>query len=185
MLQFQLHSLPPTLAHQLQWGRFINTKGGMGNNIPCDLHNEHVNRIFKEAIGNMGSNFTEHSTTRVVHSITFPENIAKSMDKQCSVVPDTTAHHTRSSDHDIRQVVKVVCNQQSLTVIPGQYHSNFKSLPTNPIKSLDWDKMGKWVKSKVLQYEKRSGLLREGNVSDEEATDIKDSEATDDEFNNV
>ena len=108
----------------------------------------------------MGSNFTEHSTTRVARSITFLENIAKSMDKQCSVVPDTIAHHTKSSDHDIREVVKVVCKQKSLTVIPGRYHSNFKSLQTNPIKSLDWNKMRKWVKSKALQYEKRSGLLR-------------------------
>ena len=72
-------------------------------------------------------------------SITFLENVAKTMDRQCSVVPDTIAHHTQSS---IRQVVKVVCKQKSLTVIPGQYHSNFKSLPTNPIrvKSLDWNK---------------------------------------------
>lgn len=64
LLQFQLYSLPPTLAHQVQWA-----KGGMGNNISCDLHNEHVNRIFKEAIGNMDSNFTKHSTTRVAHSV--------------------------------------------------------------------------------------------------------------------
>ena len=181
LLQFQLYSLPPTLAHQVQWERFINTKGGMGNNISCDLHNEHVNRIFKEAIGNMGSNFTEHSTTRVARSVTFLDNLANNLDKQCSVVPDTTAHHTRSSDHDIRQVCNTLCKQQSFTVIPGRYHSNFKSLSTNPLKSLDWNKMEKWVKAKALQYEKRSGLMREGNVSDEEATDIE-SDATDDEL---
>ena len=41
--------------------------------------------------------------------------------------------------------------------------------------------MEKWVKAKALQYEKRSGLMREGNVSDDEATDIE-SDATDDEL---
>ena len=170
LLQFQLYSLPPTLAHQVQWGRFINTKGGMGNNISCDIHNEHVNRIFKEAIGNMDSNFTEHSSTRVARSVTFLDNLANNLDKQCSVVPDTTAHHTRSSDHDIRQVCNTLCKQQSFTVIPGRYNSNFKSLSSNPLKSLDWNKMEKWVKAKALQYEKCNGLMREGNVSDEEAT---------------
>jgi len=33
--------------------------GGPGNNIHCDLHNEHLNKLFKEIIANMGSNFTE------------------------------------------------------------------------------------------------------------------------------
>lgn len=40
--------------------------------------------------------------------------------------------------------------------------------------------MEKWVKAKALQYEKRSGLMREGNVSDEEAN--TESDATDDEL---
>lgn len=131
-------------------------KGGLDNNIPCDLHNKHVNRIFKEAIGNMGSNFTEHSTTRVARSVTFLDNLASSLDKQRSVVPDTIAHHTQSSNHDIRQFVKMVTKQQSFTIIPGRYHSNFKSLSTNPLKSLDWNKMEKWVK--LGHYNMRSGV---------------------------
>ena len=35
-LLFQLNQLSPSVAHQLKWGRFINTKGGAGHNIPCD-----------------------------------------------------------------------------------------------------------------------------------------------------
>ena len=42
-LQFQLATLPPHLVHHLTWGRFVNTYGKPGHNIPCDLHNEHVN----------------------------------------------------------------------------------------------------------------------------------------------
>ena len=107
LLQFQRYTLPPTISYQLQWGRF-NTKGRIGKNIPCHLYNEQINRIFKETIINMGSNFTEHSTTRAARSVTFLENIVQGMDEQCSVTPDTTTHCTRSGDHDIRQVVKVV-----------------------------------------------------------------------------
>ena len=33
-LQFQLHQLYPSVAHQLKWGRFINYKGGAGLNVP-------------------------------------------------------------------------------------------------------------------------------------------------------
>lgn len=36
-LQFQVNAvLSPNLAHQVKWHRFVNTKGGLGRNIPCD-----------------------------------------------------------------------------------------------------------------------------------------------------
>lgn len=43
-LQFQVKSvLSPQLSHQVLWDRFVNTRGGTGRNISCDLYNEHVN----------------------------------------------------------------------------------------------------------------------------------------------
>ena len=36
------------------WDRFINTKGGLGKKIPCDLHNEHMNKLLKEIVANNG-----------------------------------------------------------------------------------------------------------------------------------
>lgn len=35
--------LPPYLAEQLKWGRFINSHGLPGKNISMDLHMEHLN----------------------------------------------------------------------------------------------------------------------------------------------
>ena len=58
-LQFQLVALPPALSCQLKWNRFINTHGGLGRNIPCDLHNEHMNKLFKEIVKNMCPNLFE------------------------------------------------------------------------------------------------------------------------------
>ena len=43
-------SLPPHQAAELIWGRFINTTGLPGRNIPNDLHMEHLNRSVKTAI---------------------------------------------------------------------------------------------------------------------------------------
>ena len=61
-LQMQLASLPPRLVHQITWGRFVNTHGGLGHNMPCDFHNEHVNRLIKEQIKHMGSNFSQRQS---------------------------------------------------------------------------------------------------------------------------
>ena len=42
--------LPPRLAEQLKWSRFVNVHGIPGHNISCDLHMEHLNREVKTAI---------------------------------------------------------------------------------------------------------------------------------------
>ena len=59
-LQFQVKCmLSPQLAHEIMWHRFVNTKGGLGRNIPCDLYNEHVNKLIKQIIANMGPILTK------------------------------------------------------------------------------------------------------------------------------
>ena len=74
----------------------MNSKGGIIRNIPCDLHNEHVNRIpvFKEATGNMDSNFTQTSTTRVARSVIFLDKMAHTclVSMSCSLL--TVTHTT-------------------------------------------------------------------------------------------
>ena len=35
---------------QILWDKFVNTRGGLGHNIPCDLYNEHVNKLLKHII---------------------------------------------------------------------------------------------------------------------------------------
>ena len=46
----------------------------MGRNIPCDLYNEHVVKLIKSAISNMGANLTEKSfaeSSKISEHITF------------------------------------------------------------------------------------------------------------------
>ena len=42
------------IAHQLTLCRTINTCGGKGRNIPLDLHMEHLNRVVKDHVSNLG-----------------------------------------------------------------------------------------------------------------------------------
>ena len=50
------HDLPPQQAQLLLYGRFINTAGVRGRNIPLDLHQEHLNRLCKDCVKGLGSN---------------------------------------------------------------------------------------------------------------------------------
>ena len=62
-------TLPPRLASQLIWSRFVNTHGLPGKNIAGDLYMEHLNRLAKDAIRNLGANKTERAIERVGKAI--------------------------------------------------------------------------------------------------------------------
>ena len=113
-VQLQLASLPPHLVSQFTWDRFVNTHGGNGWNIPCDLHNEHINCLFKEIVGNMGSNFTQEASTQAAQVVSSLARMAKQFDDQSGIHPQATAHARKSDEKDLHLVVKVVMDSKCL-----------------------------------------------------------------------
>ena len=181
-LQFQLHTLQPYLVHQLTWGRFINTHGGKGRNIPCDLHNEHVNRLFKEIIGDMGANFTETASTRTARSVSTLERLALQYEKQTAIHPQASAHSRRSDEKDVQTIVQAVQKAKLLDVVSKRSHSKFHSFSANPLRRLDREKMIKWIKKKTKDYTRCStcGISDCDGEEDEEKDGEEDEENDDD-----
>ena len=62
LCQFQ-YELTPRHAQELIWSRFVSTHEAPGRNIPSDLHQEHLNRIVKDAIRGLNTNKTEWQNT--------------------------------------------------------------------------------------------------------------------------
>lgn len=147
-LKLQQASLPSLLAHQLKWNRFVNTHGGLGHNIPCDLHNEHVNKLIKEIISNMGANLKEEALTRAARSVTALASMRETFDKESGVPGSTTAHSTRSNEDDIRRVVSVLQSEEVLVVKAGRKHSRFPRISANPLHHLKRKKLNAWIKQK-------------------------------------
>ena len=54
---------------QLLWSRFVNAHGLPGRNISLDLHMEHLNRVCKLAVANLGANKTPEGTQRVAKCV--------------------------------------------------------------------------------------------------------------------
>ena len=169
-LQLQLATLPPHLVHQLTWGRFVNTHGGIGRNIPCDLHNEHINKLFKEVVKNMGSNFSQESSTRVARCITTLGTIAATFDKQSSLPYESSSHTSRSDSDDLKMVVKVVQQCKILEVIKDRCHTNYSKISCDPLRSLDRVRMRAWMKKKMIERMKFT-RMQEGDQSDSDASD--------------
>ena len=174
-LQFQLVSLPPSLACQLKWGRFVNTRGGEGNNTPCDLFNEHLNKLIKEIIQNMGANLTDKALKRAACSVTVLHEFTQVFDDQKYVPPIFSAHSTRSDVDDVAQVVSVLLKNKILEVVRGRKHSLFTKLNENPLFELDRDKMCQWIEKKKKGH-KFKYAVGEGNLSDSDATDDDDDD---------
>ena len=121
-LQFQVTTLQPFLSHQLTWGRFVNTHGGKGRNLPCDLHNERINKLFKDIIANTGANFTKKASTWAARSVSSLERLSTGFDKQAGIHPEATTHGRRS---DEKIVVDVLKKAKVLDVIEKRSHRMF------------------------------------------------------------
>ena len=125
-LQFQLATLPSHLSYQLKWGRFINTHGGLGKNIPSDQHNEHLNKLFKEIFNNMGANVSEQAITRAARSVTVLQEISTTFDKETGVPITRGAHSTLDDTKDVNTVVSVIIKKKLLDIHKrkdGTHHS--------------------------------------------------------------
>ena len=96
------------------WNWFVNVRGGAGNNLPCDLFNEHINKLLNYIINNMGSNLTKSALQRAARSITTLEKISETFAGQSGVPCMTTAHGTRPNRDDVKKVVSIVLNDKLL-----------------------------------------------------------------------
>ena len=63
----QVILLPPRQVAELKWERTVNTVGRTGHNVPCDLHMEHLNRLLKFMMENLGSKMKPQCIKSHVH----------------------------------------------------------------------------------------------------------------------
>ena len=81
----------------------MNAHGGAGWNIPCDLFNEYIYKVFKEIVETMAANFTELATTRAARSMT---TISTQFDEQIGIHPEASKHSTKSDMDDVNKSSK-------------------------------------------------------------------------------
>ena len=120
--------LSPCLAHHVLWDRFVNTKGGIGRNIPCDQHNEHINKLIKHIITSMGGNLTEEALRRAARSVSTLEALCHQFDKCTGVPCSTHSHYTLGDTKDIGKVITTVSNRKLLSVISGRKHTFYPNV---------------------------------------------------------
>ena len=80
------------IVHQLTWSRVVNTCGGKGHNIPLDLHMEHLNRVVKDHVSNLGANVAEKSILQCGQSLKGLMEACSNFDEQVNLHKSSTSH---------------------------------------------------------------------------------------------
>ena len=140
--------LSPRLSQQLTWSQFINTQGGKGHNIPCDLYMEHLNRVLKDGIRGLGANKTEKAITRLGKCIDTVDKILTNYDESLQVRHGSGFHTAPSLDKDINLIMSELSERvKPFSYTKGRSHKSIKV--TKPIlKSLDSAKFHAWMTEK-------------------------------------
>ena len=156
-LQFQVKSLS-----------IIILPNGIGRNIPCDLYNEHIVKLIKDIIANMGPNLTEKALQRAARSSSTLHLVCKQFDDQ-SNVPVTSAHSTKGDKVDTQKVVTAVLNNNLLNTVPGRRHSKYQTMRLNPLWNWKRKDTIDWIEKK--DFMKYAGVTLDDEVAEESSDD--------------
>ena len=122
------HLLSPLNKIRILEGSFINTKGGIGNNIEADLVQEHSVRDQKVLIKGLGANKSDHAISVVTAAAPAITNICQNFDKTLNISQGSVRHTKKSSEMD-RQVIRDVCrNIRPFKVQPGRKCPGFEKV---------------------------------------------------------
>ena len=142
--------LPPRLAGQLLYSRFVNTHGKPGCNIPCDLHMEHINAACKYAIAGLGSNVSPQAISRIGKCIGPLTRACDQYDAMFGLHGVSGKRDMPSLSKDIAAVVKELVQRSSVFYHKeGRRHRSFKSVKGSIITKVNKEQLTKWMNIKL------------------------------------
>lgn len=112
----------------------------------CDLHNEHINRLCKDAMGNLGPGISKRqAVARIGKSILELEKVLTTYDSENGVKKASGFHRRWSVKKDLAMVVKVLKEAKVDMVVPKRCHEHFKKLQSNVNTKLDDKSFKLWI----------------------------------------
>lgn len=145
------YTLPPRLAQQLLWSRFVNVHGRPGHNVPVDMHMEHLNKIAKGAFSFLGSNKSEKAITRVGQSIGTLSPVLENFDEDNHIQDESSTQKGPKAQKDIEVVAKELLKADSLKIkSKKRKHTHFPH-PRDNLRFKDKEKLMQWIIGKLPQ----------------------------------
>lgn len=137
--------LPPNLAEQVKWSRFVNVHGLPGHNVSCDLHMEHLNRLVKVSIEGLGANKSERAIGRVAKALGVLSKTTESFDSKVGLKAPSGKHSDSDEKKDLTKIVTQLLESDIFNPAITTTHHSFIHLKKNLIKTLDETKLKDWM----------------------------------------
>lgn len=132
-------------AHELIWNRFFNKKGGAGHNIPLDLRMEHMVRLLKSSLKQLGANINEGGAQRIAQSLGHLEDLLQNASNDCQC-KDPSGHHSKKPlQQSVLQIAKDLVSEECFEEIPGRQHKTFPKFKMNVLSPLNFTKYFSWI----------------------------------------
>jgi L1 cell adhesion molecule like protein len=149
LIQFHYTS-SERVASQLMTGRFVNTKGRAGCNLPCDLHMEHLNRRLSGIINHLGSNVQPATITRAAKAVGVVDHICRIFSESLRGKIDSDRHPKPTTLKDFNVIIKELMDNDVFSKQQSRKHVNVKCLHNTLFESVNIDKIKLWLKTKIL-----------------------------------
>ena len=148
MLFQHTYALSPRLSFQLLWSRCINVHGRQGKNIPADLHMEHLNRLVKDAVKNLGANKTEKAISRVGRALGTIAPVLSKFDEENFLTTPSGMHKIGSYERDATVVVKELSQVNVFTTVSERKHPSFPR-PRNVLHAKTKQDVVSWMTKRL------------------------------------
>ena len=140
-------------ALRLLNNRFINYVGGIGNNIPLDLHMEHLNLMLKQLTRNCGGHLTERTIQRNARSLQIISTIMKGIHEDCKKVIPSGHHGAKDPKSAVEIIVNDLIAGKVFQHQPGRKgYNSFKNFKSDVIGS-DYRDFFAWARNTIKHWE--------------------------------
>lgn len=111
---------------QLLWNRCVNTRGIIGQNIPCDLHMEHLNRRLKGIIRSMGANVNPAAIEKAGRLLSPVHNVCLQFEQVTAQQTNSGLHKVTGFGKDFQSILSVLEEEQVFIPTQVRQHSRFQ-----------------------------------------------------------
>jgi len=160
-------TLTPQMAHRLVWNWMCNPKGGEGKNVQLDLHNEHLNRVFKD-INTFRVNISPTSVSRSSQAIGPMMDMLKAVDTTLHMKTPSGRHIGPNIKLDFELILKVLSDEEVFLTKKNRKHKHFPNFQSDPFlplkkKPKPYKKFHKWLikrrKAASIQHQIPTGVF--------------------------
>ena len=137
-------TLPKGIALEVLLNRFFNSLAKAGENISLDLRMEHLNKLLKLALKELGANINEKGAQRIAKSLQAVENILVNVDNDCNLKPRSGYHRSQCLGETVTTITEDLCDEKVFDVQPGRAYPSFKKFKMNLLHSLDYREFYNW-----------------------------------------